>query len=136
MDTLLRFFKPYDCDVFEQYKMPNIPIPRVDDIVWLSDDEPYRVQCVTYGYNASNVILVDVELRDVEEEYWDNYTLDFDDIEDDECECDGCCEACELNAEAEEEEEIDLPDIVGNVKALFRDLGFDVKFKITAIEED
>lgn len=87
MITLLRFFAPRG-QLLCKYSDENIVIPRNGDIVFHENDA-YVVKQATYDYDE-NKCNVDISFEEVGEDFWN-------DIDDDEFECDGECGCCELN---------------------------------------
>lgn len=134
MNTILRFFMPGEFTVCEQYKGENLIAPQLNSVITLECDcdNVYRVDDVNYVYDDKNV-MIDVELRPIEAGYWEKHT---EYLHDDEFECTGECECCELNnagtSEDEPEEEEDKTDysalLRDAIADLFGELGVKVEF--------
>lgn len=95
MKTILRFFRPCEFVCCEEYNGENLIAPQLNSVITLSCDcdNVYRVNDVNYVYDDDRV-MIDVELRNIEEGYFDKYD---EHLHDDEFECNGEYEDCELN---------------------------------------
>lgn len=112
MVSIVRFFDE-NGEVIERYESCGvIPIPRVNEVVFLGDFV-YRVNEVTYCYGdcGSNECFIEVDLREIEEEYWDN----IDDNEDDFIE--------DIPEETETTDKL-----LSSLTDLFKDFGLNVDF--------
>lgn len=127
MKTILRFFEPnkhYSC---EQYEGENLIAPQIDAVITLECDyeNVYRVDDVNYVYDDDSV-MIDVELRNIEEGYWDKFT------DEDELDCNGECERCELsntvipNKETEEENDDNVDNLLNAVANLLDEFGISI----------
>lgn len=119
MYTTLRFFVPGVEECYERYEGENIPVPSYYSTVFVGDT-PYYADTFTYEYSGGDV-LIDVELVDVEPEWWDRIRERYDDDSD---------ATEENNAEEEnvisEEEAVD--SILCEVKDMSTKHGIDVRF--------
>lgn len=118
MNTILRFFKPGEFTVCEQYEGENLIAPQLNSVVTLEYDceSVYRVDDVNYVYDDKNV-MIDVELRPIEDGYWDEYDVY---LHDDKFECDGECECCEPNTTGTSADEPEKEEDKTNYSALLR----------------
>lgn len=133
MKTILRFFRPCEFVCCEEYNGENLIAPQLNSAITLSCDcdNVYRVNDVNYVYDDDRV-MIDVELRPIENGYFDKYD---EHLHDDEFECDGECESCELNDAdmtedgPEDEDKTDYRALLRNAIAdLFGELGVEVEF--------
>lgn len=129
MKNTVRFFTNIEKECALSFQEEQIIIPRKGEVVYVHD-EPYEVKEITYDYYGGEC-LIDVTLTDVDESFWDMYEEDHDD----EFECDGECESCELSDvdmvdDDEDDEEVyeELIDaVVTKLQDLFDDFDFEVK---------
>lgn len=126
MVTLLRFFKSGEYKCCEQYRGENLIAPQLNSVVTLECemDTLYRVDNIIYVYDVNNV-MIDVELRPIEDGYFDKHDEYLDN---DEFECDGECENCELNDAGTTDKNTNYDHLLQEVADLFRSLGVKVEF--------
>lgn len=132
MKTILRFFRPCEFECCEQYEGENLIAPQLNSVIALECDcdNVYRVADINYVYYDGKV-MIDVELRNIEDGYREKFNGD-----DDEFECNGECECCELNdagmSDDEPEEKEDKTDysalLRDAIADLFGELGVKVEF--------
>lgn len=142
MEKLVRFFKPNEFNVYEQYRGEDVVIPQMNTVISFDSDpeKAYRVDDINYYY-SEEPLTIDVSLRDVEEDYWDKFDDEINTEYEKGFECNGTCKDCELNdagmAKDDNDEYNELKEAYDNahayldgVKDLFNHLGYDFKFDI------
>lgn len=119
MKTTLRFFRPCEYKCCEQYEGDNLIAPQLNSAITLECDcdNVYRVDDINYVYDDGRV-MIDIELRLVEDGYWEKHD---EYLHDDEFECDGECEDCELNDAVMSDDMPEVKKDKTNYSALLKD---------------
>lgn len=117
MKTTLRFFRPCEYECREEYEGENLIAPQLNSVITLECDcdNVYRVDDINYVYN-DGYVMIDVELRSIEDEYWERFNTD-----DEPFECDSECEDCELNDAGTSDDASGAKEDKTNYSALLRD---------------